>query len=83
VLDPPVLERYCIATLFEGDTTIIACRELAAADSRIMTPILAQPPVLSTEATRATIEPSARYPTVTWAADGEIWHDNSARTITW
>ena len=25
-----------------------------------------------------TIEPSARYPTVTWAADGEIWHDNSA-----
>ena len=63
VLEPPVLDRYCIATLFDGDTTTIACRELAATDSRIMTPIFAQPPVLSTDATRATIEPS---PTRGW-----------------
>jgi hypothetical protein len=24
VLEPPVLDRYCIATLFVGDTTTIA-----------------------------------------------------------
>jgi hypothetical protein len=30
-----------------------------------------------------TIEPSARYPAVTWAANGQIWQDNSARTISW
>lgn len=30
-----------------------------------------------------TIEPSARYPAVTWAADGQTWQDNSARTISW
>ncbi|MGZ4689740.1 MAG: DUF4012 domain-containing protein [Acidimicrobiia bacterium] len=32
---------------------------------------------------QVTIEPSARYPTVTWAADGQIWQDDSARTIRW
>jgi hypothetical protein len=30
-----------------------------------------------------TIEPSSRYPTVTWTADGKTWQDNSARTIRW
>jgi hypothetical protein len=30
-----------------------------------------------------TIEPSSRYPAVTWAADGQTWQDNSARTISW
>ena len=30
-----------------------------------------------------TIEPSARYPSVTWTADGETWQDNSARQIRW
>ncbi len=30
-----------------------------------------------------TIEPSSRYPTVTWTADGQTWQDNSARTIRW
>lgn len=30
-----------------------------------------------------TIEPSARYPTVTWSADGQTWQDDSARTIAW
>ena len=63
VLEPPVFERYCIATLLEGDTTIIACLEFDATDSRIITPIFAQPPVLSMLATRATIEPS---PTSGW-----------------
>jgi len=58
VLEPLVVDRYCIATLFDGDTTTIACREPAATDSRIMTPIFAHPAVLSTDATRATIEPS-------------------------
>ncbi len=29
-----------------------------------------------------TIEPSARYPAVTWTAGGQTWQDNSARTIT-
>ncbi len=28
-----------------------------------------------------TIEPSARYPAVTWSADGQTWQDDSARTI--
>ena len=32
---------------------------------------------------RVTIEPSARYPAVTWAADGQTWQDHNARTITW
>ncbi len=32
---------------------------------------------------RVTIESSARYPAITWAAGTEIWQDNSARTITW
>jgi hypothetical protein len=30
-----------------------------------------------------TIEPSARYPSVTWTADGQTWQDNSARQIRW
>ena len=30
-----------------------------------------------------TIEPSARYPSVTWTAGGETWQDNSARQIRW
>ncbi len=30
-----------------------------------------------------TIEPSARYPAVTWTADGQTWHDDSARTVRW
>ena len=30
-----------------------------------------------------TIEPSARYPAVTWTADGQTWQDDSARTIRW
>jgi hypothetical protein len=30
-----------------------------------------------------TIEPSARYPAVTWTADGQTWQDNSSRTIRW
>jgi hypothetical protein len=32
---------------------------------------------------RVTIEPSARYPAITWAYRSEIWQDNSAREITW
>jgi Protein of unknown function (DUF4012) len=32
---------------------------------------------------RVTIEPSSRYPAIVWSAGTEIWHDNSARTITW
>ena len=32
---------------------------------------------------QVTVEPSARYPAVTWAADGQIWRDDSARTIRW
>ena len=32
---------------------------------------------------QVTIEPSARYPAVTWAADGQTWQDDSARTIGW
>jgi hypothetical protein len=30
-----------------------------------------------------TIEPSARSPEITWAADGEVWKDNDARTVRW
>jgi hypothetical protein len=30
-----------------------------------------------------TIEPSARYPAIVWSYGTEIWHDNSARTISW
>ncbi|HEY3725332.1 MAG TPA: DUF4012 domain-containing protein [Acidimicrobiia bacterium] len=30
-----------------------------------------------------TIEPSARYPAVTWTANGQTWEDDSARTIRW
>ena len=30
-----------------------------------------------------TIEPSARYPAITWTAGGQTWQDNSARTIRW
>jgi hypothetical protein len=32
---------------------------------------------------RLTVEPSARYPAIVWTADGETWHDDSARTIRW
>jgi hypothetical protein len=32
---------------------------------------------------RITVEPSARYPAIVWSADGETWHDDSARTIRW
>jgi hypothetical protein len=32
---------------------------------------------------RVTIEPSARYPAIVWSYGTEIWHDNSARTISW
>ena len=32
---------------------------------------------------RVTVEPSGRYPAVVWAADGETWRDNSARTLRW
>lgn len=30
-----------------------------------------------------TIEPSSRYPAMTWTAGGQTWQDNSARTIRW
>jgi hypothetical protein len=30
-----------------------------------------------------TIEPSGRYPAITWAAGDEIWQDDSAREIRW
>jgi hypothetical protein len=32
---------------------------------------------------RVTVEPSARYPAVTWTAGGQTWQDNSARTVRW
>ena len=30
-----------------------------------------------------TIEPSARYPAITWTAGGQPWMDNSARPLRW
>jgi hypothetical protein len=30
-----------------------------------------------------TVEPSARYPTVTWVAGGKPWHDDAPRTVGW
>ncbi len=30
-----------------------------------------------------TIEPSARYPAITWTAGGQPWQDNSARPVRW
>jgi hypothetical protein len=32
---------------------------------------------------RVTIEPSARFPAIVWRYRGEVWRDNSARTISW
>ncbi|MBM3673558.1 MAG: DUF4012 domain-containing protein [Actinobacteria bacterium] len=29
------------------------------------------------------VEPSARFPAVTWTADGRTWQDDAARTISW
>jgi hypothetical protein len=54
---PPVLARYCMRTPLLGDTTAIACLELAFKDSRIITPALAHALVLVCVSTLATIVP--------------------------
>ena len=54
-LPPPLTRRRWKATPRSGVTTIIACRELFATLSRIMTPALAHGSVFWTETTRATI----------------------------
>jgi hypothetical protein len=30
-----------------------------------------------------TVEPSARYPSVTWTAGAKPWSDEAARTLSW
>src|SRR5689334_15229213 len=49
----PVCARYCSVTPLDGVTTVMAKRESAFSDSRIITPDFAQPSVWSREATRA------------------------------
>jgi len=55
---PPVVSRCRYTVPLETDTVIAASRELAASDSRIITPALAHPLVLEMLATRAVIVPS-------------------------